>query len=359
MQLQSWKCIAVLTLVFTSQAAAWSYKEHVLLTRLAVRELLEDEITPQEMKHWLRQATPDLRDLESEKEFFLHSRLGISKEGVLGLSYWSLIPDERALKDPRESKVEPFGVHERMLHFVDLELLASGEEKRGYRHDLSGRPPIENIPREMSDPRYIQAGMLPFRVEHCFDQLVYALREGRMLSERHPPDEQDDSAQRWAGYLAHYVADNTQPHHSTVDYRSQSYFNNRRGAPNIHNEMEWRMVDDEKEGFPDLRRDFWPLLMRAMEEVTDPVTTRDPWQATMEVAYLSYEALPLIGDAAVAASTDDPFDTEKFFRHRGQLRGQSISVMEMKAQQQALAVKRIKSMWLAAWEQARGADLRD
>jgi hypothetical protein len=70
---------------------------------------------------------------------------------------------------------------------------------------------------------------------------------------------------------------------------------------------------------------------------------RDPFKGSLQVSMISYQALPLIGEAAMAAAKqggtpDHPtgpasrdFDTEAFFHHRGQFRGCEMSVMEMKA----------------------------
>ena len=34
-----------------------------------------------------------------------------------------------------------------------------------------------------------------------------------------------------------YAQDNTQPHHATADYKSESYFADKRRPPNVHSEM--------------------------------------------------------------------------------------------------------------------------
>lgn len=342
----------------------WSYKEHILFTRIAVLRLLDDPTTPPEMKAWLREAAGEVPDMAAQEQYYYTTRVGTKPEGFTGLSYWCYMPDEHALTDPREQKVAPFGVHERMLHFVDLELLIQGEARRGYRHDLSGKPALADIPRDMKDPRYIQAGMLPFRIEYCYAQLVGAIRERRL----HAPDavqQEGKTATYWAGYLAHYLADNTQPHHATLDYKSQTYFADKRNAPNIHNEIEWRMCDDEKEDFPSLRRDYWPMFVRYLSETAAWQEPKDTWQASMDASIRSYDALPLIGLAAMQAAgqagtpehptgpTTKPFDTEAFFRFRGTYLNREMTVLEMKAMQTAWAVNRIARTYRQAWDEGR------
>jgi hypothetical protein len=317
------------------------------------------------MKDWLRQAVADVGDMNAEREFLLHGRIGINPVGYEGMLYWSYMPDVHSLKDSRDSKVEPFGVHERLLHYIDLELFLSGQRVRGYRHDLSGKPQIEDVPHDMTDPRYQQAGMLPLRIEYCYGKLVDAIKSNRLHAPTTQPQE-GQTATYWAGYLAHYLADNTQPQHATLDYKSQAYFANKRRAPNIHGEVEYRMLDDEKQDFPQLREEYWALFEAALNRTDDPVESTDPFRASLEVSFISYDALPLIGLAAMKAAgqggtPEDPqgdirgeFDTEAFMHFRGTYRGKEMSVMEMKALQTAWAVKRIQKTLRQAWKDAMG-----
>ncbi|HEV2293292.1 MAG TPA: hypothetical protein VGR35_05515 [Tepidisphaeraceae bacterium] len=215
----------------------------------------------------------------------------------------------------------------------------------------------------MKDKRYERAGMLPFRVEECYRKLVESIRAGR-LSDQPGQFPRDEHAAKWAGYLAHYVADNTQPHHATIDYQSQTYFAHKRNAPRVHFEMEFRLVDDEHADFPQTRALYWDAFDAALKTVEDLVQTDDLWQATCEVSLLSYDALPLIGLAAMhaaaqAGTPDKPqgpaaekFDTEAFFRFKGSYLGRDMTVAEMKAHQQAWAVKRIEKLWRKAWDEA-------
>lgn len=358
-------CLALLTcLVPAPSALAWSTKEHILLTRLAAVRLLADPQTPPDINQWLRDALPGLGpDVASERDYLLHARVGPFPRGAEGLAFWAVVPDLQALVDSgyspeRATKVEPFGVPERTLHFIDLEYFMPDESRRRYRPDLSNRPKPADVPRDPADPRYQRAGMLPFRVEQCYRELVSEIRKGR-LTDKPGQFPRDEHASKWAGYLAHYVQDNTQPHHSTEDYRSASYFGGSpRSAPNVHADMEYRLVDDEYEDYPKLREQLWDLLVKSLTDDTDPVQSNDPFDATLEVAFRSYEALPLIGQAAVAAYGDPapngrrPFDAEKFFHFRGNVGDAEMTLLEMKARQMAWAVKRTERMWLQAWREA-------
>jgi hypothetical protein len=342
--------------MFPALAPAWSNKEHIQMTRIAVMQIIADPATPEELKTWLREATPGLRDLAGERDYFMSERVGIVTRGVDGLTFFATVPDMHALMDHEKKEIAPFGVGERLLHFIDVELFNPDESKRVYRDDLSGKPAAADFPKDITDYRYKRAGMLPFRVEQCYAKLVDSIRDGRLVDKpgQYPRDEH---AARWAGFLSHYVQDNTQPHHSTLDYKSASYFAVGTKTPNVHAEIEYRMCDDEFEDFMALREEFWPLFVEAMETMEDPIESDDPWGSTLDVSLKSYDALPLIGRAAAAAILSrGEIDTAAFYRFRGPCFDRELSVMELKAMQQAWAVKRTQRLLLKAWNEANQAD---
>ena len=340
-------------------ARAWSNKEHVQLTRIAAMRLVNDPATPPAMKAWLREAMPGMTDMAGEKAYFLTARVGVYPTGARGLSFWAAVPDldvATARPGNRERKIEPFGAGERLMHYVDLEFFNPDESKRVYAHDLSTKPKAGDVPRDHTDARYLRAGFLPFRVEQCYAELVKQLRAGRLVDKpgQYPRDEH---AAKWAGFLAHYLEDNTQPHHATIDYRSNSYFRVKQKAPDVHAAMEYRLVDDEHDDYMPVRERLWGDFERALDTVEDPVTTTDMWTATLEVALASYDALPMIGQAAVAAHGGDPakpgaFDAAAFAGFKGTYLGREMTLSEMKAHQLAWAVKRVERVWLAAWKEA-------
>lgn len=353
-------CAVLCVLWLAPVARAWSAKEHILFTRLAAQRLIDDPGTPDAMKAFLRQAMPNTFTPEQEQAFYMTARVGASKgDAQEKIEYWSIAPDVFAASNKRDSVVEPFGVHERQMHFVDAEYFQA-DRKLGYKDDLSGKPGVKDIPRNMTDARWPRAGMLPFAVEHSYRKLVESIRDNR-LTTTGSKDVSTDDAVRWAGYLAHYVQDNTQPHHATIDYKSQSYFGDMRDPPNVHAEMEYRMVDDDSGDFVELRTKYWPMFQEQLA-VKDPEVSDDPWLATVEVALYSYDALPLIGRAAAASKTKaDPstkkragVNTDAFFRFEGNFQGQKMTVLDMKAIQTARAVKRTQLMWLKAWKEATG-----
>jgi hypothetical protein len=348
----------VLVLGFVLRAHAWSYKEHIQLTRLAAERLLADPQTPADMKAWLQKLAPGLKDIAGEKEYFLHTRVGMDISSFKGLERWAGMPDFLA-----QEKVAEYGMREREMHFIDAELFLKGDQKRGYRPDLSGLPKLEDFPKDINDPRYVQAGMLPFRVEQCYNELVNAIRDGKLGDGE---AQNMDTAARWAGYLAHYLEDNTQPQHATIDYQSKSYFANKRTAPEVHSVVEYKMIDDEQSDWMNLREEMWPLIEKALVEVKDFTEPADLFHETLQVSRTSYTALPMIGAAAVASArpaanpsgskslraNQDTIDLDVFFHARGQYRGQEMTVMQMKAHQLAWAVDRVAKTWRRAWTEA-------
>jgi hypothetical protein len=359
----------VFLLLLTAPASAWSTKEHILLTRLAALRLLERADTPVEMKAWLRSAVPNLPDLDGDRDFLLNARVGVFPRGADGIPFWAVVPDLDALMDSgnpgRSRVVEPFGVGERLLHFIDLEFFMPEESRRRYAPDLSNKPALADIPRDANDPRFQRAGMLPFRVEQCYGKLVEALRAGQ-LTDTPGKFPRDEHAAKWAGFIAHYAQDNTQPQHATVDYKSASYFRDVRSAPNVHADVEYRLVDDEFQDYPELRKAFWDALTKALADEQDPIgTDGDLFEQTLRVSMASYDALPLIGQAALAAYAAGPaegrrtrpsdFDAGAFFGFKGRVGDREMTVMDMKARQMAWAVKRTEWLWLRAWKEAHAA----
>lgn len=368
--------VAVLVIsASTCPAQGWSFKEHILLTRLAVQRLLADPATPPEMKAWLREASPKAGDLETARILLLEMHIGPEPQGLEKLDYWTIFPD-LARKVDGDTPVAPFGVPEAPMHFIDLELLMPGDGVKQYKHDLSNKPKLEEVPRDWRDPRLVQAGYLPWRVEQIYAELVKAFRENRMM----PRDEHDrDNALVLAGYLTHYLADNTQPQHATIDFRSRAYFAIPQRAPDVHGMLEYGMVDWEGRPYPELREELWNELMaelacadrqRELDAMLGERGRIDPWTSTALVSFHSYDALRLIGEAAQAAVGQkvkdgdpsqpmdapargaDQFDMEVFFRQRGTVNGCDTSLLEVKARQLSLAVLRIEAMLRQAWAEA-------
>jgi hypothetical protein len=141
-----------------------------------------------------------------------------------------------------------------------------------------------------------------------------------------------------AGELAHYVQDNTQPHHATEDFRSHSYFGG--SGPDVHAALESQGSDLALS--PERREALFDAFVAALD-ARFPTVSADPWIATIEVARESYLELPTIGKAALDATVGTELDVEQFY---------AGPVLAMKARQLAWAVRRTEVVWISSWNGA-------
>jgi hypothetical protein len=350
--------LILLVVCCSAPAFAWSTKEHILIARCAARELLDNPDTPADMKAWLREAQPSPGTLEDEHRYLLNTHVGQYPRGVDGLAFWATWPDVVADSAAgKEKKVAPYNVPEGQLHFLDLELLMPDEAARTFAPDLSHKPALADIPRDMKDPRYQKAGFLPFRIDECYQETVAMMRAGRLV-DRPGEFPRDEHATRWAGMLAHYASDNTMPMHATMDYQAYSFFPGIEKKPKVHFDMEFRLVDDDNQDYPNLREQFWQQFTADLKSVPAPQWNKDLWVTSVELLRSSYDALPMIGQAARTAYLDadgkqlKPFDAGAFFAYQGAYDGRQLSILQMKSLQLARATKWVELLWLRAWNEA-------
>src|SRR2546423_6895671 len=118
--IKSLSCL-VLCVSLAANCFGWSTKEHIQLTRIAAEQLILDPETPAAMKEWLKSGIAGgPQTLDEEKEYLLHKHVGQLPRGVDGLAFWSVMPDMVGIMD-REKVVEPLGVPEPTLHYIDVE----------------------------------------------------------------------------------------------------------------------------------------------------------------------------------------------------------------------------------------------
>ena len=316
------------------------------MTRLAAHRILQDETAPEEFKAWLRANLPEAQNLDDIREFAINTRVGPSVDSLAGLSYWAVHPDVR-----RNTQVPLFGNNEGKMHFIDLEFFNVDPAKRTYQLDGSGKPGFGDVPRDKTNRTYVEAGYLPLRIEQCYDELVKAMADGRV--EGDDASTELDNAVAWGGYLAHYLQDNTQPHHATADYKSETYFPGGGYKPNVHGMMEYGFLDDEEMAYPDLREAYFEQVIQQLDGKAAEAFG-DPFDTSLQTSFAAYDYLPLVGEAAVAAveagSAREP-DLRVFANARVD---DGSSVLEVKAQQAATAVLHTEAAWRQAWAEATG-----
>ena len=317
-----------------------------MMTRLAAHRILQDESAPEDLKTWLRANVPEAENITDIRDFAIDTRVGPSVDTLSRLSYWGVHPDTK-----RNTQVPLFGSNEGKMHFIDLEFFNPDPAKRTYQLDGSGKPVAADVPRDKTNRTYIDAGYLPLRVEQCYDEFVKSVAAKRL--EGDDSSEALDNAVAWGGYLAHYLQDNTQPHHATADYKSEAYFPGTGYKPNVHGMMEYGFLDDEEMAYPDLRQAYYEGVIEQLDAM-DAADFGDPFATTLDISLDAYNSLPLIGEAAVAAveagSAREP-DLRVFATHVG---SNGETVLDVKTRQAALAVLRTEAAWRQAWAEANG-----
>jgi hypothetical protein len=301
-------------------ARAWSFKEHVMLTEVAAMRLVAAPSTPEGLRSFLSKALARSLTLAEERDYYEHMRVASEGDRAATLEWHATAPD---LVGP--DAMSRWGVPLKKLHYIDLELFHPTIHT--YQPDLSALPALKDVPRDAADPRWAKAGMVPFGVEDAVARMTDALAHGDTVH-----------AIEAAGELAHYAQDNTQPHHSTVDFRSLSYFGG--NGPDVHAAME--SLGSDLALSPERRGAVFDAFVAALDGPF-PKVSADPWVATVEVAQQSYRCLPTIGEEAVASTSDGVLDIERFY---------AGPVLTLKAHQMAWAVQRTEVLWISAWNGA-------
>jgi hypothetical protein len=176
----------VALLLFQTEAAfAWGNEGHVYINRVAAQKM------PPDMPRFLRRAVAEIAYLGPEPDRWRN-------------------PSELQLKNAQDPD-----------HFIDLErvdwlnplpltryeFLRKLYEKRAAATDH----PDDYLPEHV--------GLQPYITLEIFGRLKAACREYRHLREQHQPTAPVEHAiVFYAGWLGHYVADGSQPLHTTIQY---------------------------------------------------------------------------------------------------------------------------------------------
>ena len=230
------------------------------------------------------------------------------------LAYNCLVPDFQ-LKDGVGGKLEGPD------HYIDLEVIAA-------------TPTLEALPRTRLDAgrlyterglSYASGGFLPWRIEEAYWALVNALRCD------------EASVSFCAGLLAHYVADATQPLHTTVHYDGLVTEGNppTKEFKGIHAEYEITFIEDC--GF-EFRQSSLALAQPAT-----PIA--DVHVAVCETILDSFGKVGAIYDAAREHQGADKYV------------GWEQALGPMTREQLARASTLLSSLWLTAWQAAGSPSL--
>ncbi len=177
--------LIVLVLMQSEPAVAWGDEGHIAINRVAVSKI------PSTMPRFLRDAVAEIAYLGPEPD------------------RWRS-PSEFSLKNAQEPD-----------HFVDLERLAWLDPLPRGRYEFYRKLYEKRAATAEHSDDYLpeHVGLQPYITMEVYGRLKSAFREYRQLQASH---QSTQAVQRaiifYAGWLGHYVADGSQPLHTTIQY---------------------------------------------------------------------------------------------------------------------------------------------
>jgi len=288
-----WMLVALI--LFQSQAAlAWGNEGHTYVNRVAAEKI------PASMPRFLRRAVAEIAYLGPEPD------------------RWRS-PSEFALKNSQEPD-----------HFIDLERVDwLNPLPRGryefYRKLYEKRAATTDHPDDYL-PEHV--GLQPYVVMEVYGRMKAAFREYRKLKASHQPTASVEQAIIfYAGWMGHYVADGSQPLHTTIQYNGWvgPNPNGYTAQHDIHSQFETAFV-----GAHILAKDF-ARFVHAPERLDDPFTAY--------VAYLRQSN----------GVVEKVYAIEKAggFREKG-----SPEAFEFTTHRLAAGSQMLLNLWYTAWQES-------
>jgi len=177
--------VGLLPLMLVQQGLAWGRDGHMMINRLAGMAL------PTDVPEFLR-----------------------SKEAVEALEYYGPEPDR--WKSPGEPELNAAQSPE---HFIDLEYADLVGELPRRRYDYVRALAFaqkSHVDLPLSPEK---VGLLPYQTTEVWQRLKSAMRDYRALKADHKDTKPSECEIVFlAGWLGHYVADGSQPLHTTIQY---------------------------------------------------------------------------------------------------------------------------------------------
>jgi hypothetical protein len=177
--------LIALALTQSETAVAWGNEGHIAINRVAVSKI------PSTMPHFLRDAVAEIAYLGPEPD------------------RWRS-PSEFSLKNAQEPD-----------HFINLERLSWLDPLPRGRYEFYRKLYEKRAATTEHSDDYLpeHVGLQPYITMEVYDRLKSAFREYRQLQASH---QSTQAVQRaiifYAGWLGHYVADGSQPLHTTIQY---------------------------------------------------------------------------------------------------------------------------------------------
>jgi S1/P1 Nuclease len=177
--------LSTLSLLPSPAAFGWGAEGHTYVNQVAARHI------PAEMPRFLRQAAAEIAYLGPEPDRWRSS-----------MTF--------ALKNAQEPD-----------HFIDLERVAWLDPLPPGRYEFYRKLYEKRAatPDHADDYLPERVGLQPYIVAEIYGRLVEAFHQYRQLRDQHQPTSPVQHAiVFYAGWLGHYVADGSQPLHTTIQY---------------------------------------------------------------------------------------------------------------------------------------------
>jgi hypothetical protein len=275
----AWLALLLATLVLVAPAYAWGTKGHSWAVENAVQLLPEEGL-----RAWCTANLTPLEYANFAPDFEIRDGIGAPLEGPNHYFDVEVAVPDGEWEDVPRTRVEA------LRHWSELGLGAS------------------------------KAGMLPYRLEEMYASLVNAFQYDQK------------NIALYAGLVAHYASDATQPLHATVNFDGlpDPAAPNGKRLVGTHAEYEIAFVEDYDLGF----------RTRSLEAAAKPRVLTDVFGEALEVLRASNAAVP-----ALYACAD---------KHQGEGRyaAWNEEIGEMTAERLGTAASFSASLWYSAWVEA-------
>ncbi len=321
---------------------AWARKEHVFITRVAVKLLLDQASTPPALQALLREGLGNTDKIADLEKFVLEVEETLRLDA--GLDLYSFRPDELV---GLHSLVPGFDSTEEKMHYLDTDEFNPQRSRQVFAADGSNKVLARSLPRNPRDPRYKSAGFVTFRAEQCYKSLIASLKTNYS----------NEQVFLWLGYLSHYISDSYQPYHSTIDYQGFNCACNVAREPKhrFHGDMEGLLFRDTRAGAEALRLQFWQYFQAALNRDIYGASKKrlDPYLVSQSALLSGYDYLPMLCRAGEVALAQGEFDADAWFNYSEMVGKHKLTLLELKAARMAEASLVLNRLILQAWQEAQ------
>lgn len=286
--------VIVLTILAIQPASPWWDNGHVLINRTAALKV------PASMPSFMRLAAERLAYLGPEPDRWRER-------------------SEFSLKNSQEPD-----------HYLNMEMVADVPDLPQGRYDYYRLLYAKRVAAKKNGDEFLPetVGTQPYITSEIYDRLKVAFREYRRMKQQNLPTEAvEQNAVLYAGWLGHYVADGSNPLHTTVSYDgwvgpNPNGYTTQKG---IHAEFEGRFVTRTLD------------QMEIASLVQEPVRQKDPWHDYLQYLRDSNHLVEKVYQLEKAGEWKDTGTPEsrQFLRQR-----------------LAAGAQMLLNLWYTAWEES-------